>query len=71
MSDDLPTTMTAIEISTPGGPEALVPTTRPVPQPGAGEVLIRVAAAGVNRPRRSAAARLLRSAAGRERYPGP
>lgn len=50
MSDDLPTTMTAIEISTPGGPEALVPTTRPVPQPGESEVLIRVAAAGVNRP---------------------
>ena len=46
----LPETMTAIEISTPGGPEVLKPTTRPVPQPGAGEVLIRVAAAGVNKP---------------------
>ncbi|MEN2978954.1 NAD(P)H-quinone oxidoreductase [Tistrella bauzanensis] len=46
----LPETMTAIEISTPGGPEVLKPATRPVPQPGAGEVLIRIAAAGVNKP---------------------
>ncbi|MDB5363976.1 MAG: NAD(P)H-quinone oxidoreductase [Rhodospirillales bacterium] len=46
----LPQTMTAIEISTPGGPEVLVPVTRPVPQPGPGEVVIKVAAAGVNRP---------------------
>ncbi len=45
-----PKTMTAIEIETPGGPEALVPAERPVPTPGAGEVLIQVAAAGVNRP---------------------
>ena len=42
--------MTAIAISAPGGPEVLQPTTRPVPQPGPGEVLIRVASAGVNRP---------------------
>ncbi|MCW5646498.1 MAG: NAD(P)H-quinone oxidoreductase [Sphingopyxis sp.] len=42
--------MTAIAISAPGGPEVLVPEQRPVPQPGPGEVLIRVAAAGVNRP---------------------
>jgi putative PIG3 family NAD(P)H quinone oxidoreductase len=42
--------MTAIAIREPGGPEVLVPETRPVPQPGPGEVLIRVAAAGVNRP---------------------
>ncbi|NNG05848.1 MAG: NAD(P)H-quinone oxidoreductase [Inquilinus sp.] len=42
--------MTAIEISAPGGPEVLRATTLPVPEPGAGEVLIRVAAAGVNRP---------------------
>ena len=34
----------------PGGPEALVPTTRPLPQPKDGEILIKVAAAGVNRP---------------------
>jgi NADPH2:quinone reductase len=39
-----------IEIAAPGGPEALRLATRPVPRPGPGEVLIRVAAAGVNRP---------------------
>ena len=50
MSQAIPATMTAIEIREPGGPEALVPATRPVPEPGAGEVLIEVAAAGVNRP---------------------
>ncbi|WP_375688733.1 NAD(P)H-quinone oxidoreductase [Pseudooceanicola sp. LIPI14-2-Ac024] len=43
-------TMRAIEISKPGGPEVLTPCTRPMPQPRAGEVLIRVAYAGVNRP---------------------
>ena len=46
----LPQTMTAIEIAGYGGPEVLQPATRPVPQPGPGEVLIEVAAAGVNRP---------------------
>ncbi len=46
----LPAEMTVIAIREPGGPEVLVPETRPVPRPGAGEVLIRVAAAGVNRP---------------------
>jgi len=46
----LPETMRAIEISEPGGPEVLKPTVRPMPVPGDGEVLIRVAAAGVNRP---------------------
>ena len=46
----LPTTMTAIEIAAPGGPEQLVPTTRPMPAPASGEVLIEVAASGVNRP---------------------
>lgn len=46
----LPQDMTVIEISQPGGPEVLKPATRPMPQPAAGEVLIRVAAAGVNRP---------------------
>ena len=50
MSDALPATMTAIEIPEYGPPEALVPGTRPVPEPAAGEVLIKVAAAGVNRP---------------------
>lgn len=42
--------MKAIEIRAPGGPEVLVPAMRPVPVPAAGEVLIRVAASGVNRP---------------------
>ncbi len=42
--------MTAVEIETPGGPEVLKPVTRPVPEPRAGEVVIRVAWAGVNRP---------------------
>src|ERR671914_2765036 len=46
----LPTTMTAIAIRAPGGPEMLVAEQRPVPQPGEGEVLVKVAAAGVNRP---------------------
>ena len=48
--NDIPATMTAIEISTPGGPEVLLPVQRPVPVPGHDEVLIKVAAAGVNRP---------------------
>jgi NADPH2:quinone reductase len=42
--------MTAIAIRKPGGPEVLEPEQRPVPAPGAGEILIKVAAAGVNRP---------------------
>jgi len=42
--------MNVIEIASPGGPEQLRLATRPVPEPGDGEVLIRVAAAGVNRP---------------------
>ncbi|MCO5158820.1 MAG: NAD(P)H-quinone oxidoreductase [Aquamicrobium sp.] len=46
----LPETMTAIAISEPGGPLVLKPESRPVPQPGPGEILIRVRAAGVNRP---------------------
>lgn len=46
----IPAGMRAIEISGAGGPEVLVPVTRPVPQPGAGEILIRVEVAGVNRP---------------------
>ena len=50
MPDTVPATMMAIDPAAPGGPEVLVPVIRPVPVPGAGEVLIRVAAAGVNRP---------------------
>jgi NADPH2:quinone reductase len=46
----VPASMSCVEIKKPGGPEALVPATRPVPQPMAGEILIKVAAAGVNRP---------------------
>jgi NADPH2:quinone reductase len=46
----LPATMTAIEITEPGGPDVLRPVSRPMPLPGAGEVLIKVAAAGINRP---------------------
>ncbi len=46
----LPSRMTAIAIRAPGGPEVLVPEGREVPSPGAGEVLVKVAAAGVNRP---------------------
>jgi putative PIG3 family NAD(P)H quinone oxidoreductase len=46
----LPTDMTLIEITTPGGPEVLKPRQVPVPSPAAGEMLIRVHAAGVNRP---------------------
>jgi NADPH2:quinone reductase len=42
--------MTAIAIRAPGGPEVLIPEERPVPQPGPGEILVKVAAAGVNRP---------------------
>src|SRR5262249_47631475 len=46
----LPREMTVIAIRAPGGPEMLVPERRPVPQPGEREVLVKVAAAGVNRP---------------------
>src|ERR1044072_3720326 len=46
----LPDRMTAISIKAPGGPEMLVPEGRPVPTPGSGEILVKVAAAGVNRP---------------------
>ncbi len=42
--------MLAIDPEAPGGPEVLVPVSRPIPQPGPGEVLVKVAAAGVNRP---------------------
>ena len=42
--------MNAIEITQPGGPDVLRPTTRPIPNPGHGDVVIKVAFAGVNRP---------------------
>src|ERR1700680_4340722 len=48
--EKLPAQMTVIGISKPGGPEVLVPETRIVPTPGPNEILIKVAAAGVNRP---------------------
>lgn len=47
---NLPQNMTAVEISAPGGPDVLRVAQRPVPQPQAGEVLVKVAAAGVNGP---------------------
>jgi NADPH2:quinone reductase len=47
---ELPSRMTAIGIREPGGPDVLESQERPVPQPQAGEILIKVAAAGVNRP---------------------
>jgi putative PIG3 family NAD(P)H quinone oxidoreductase len=46
----IPQTMTAVEIREPGPPQVLRPVERPVPEPAHGEVLIEVAAAGVNRP---------------------
>jgi NADPH:quinone reductase len=49
-NDGLPKSMTSIAIREPGGPDMLVPREQPVPAPGEGEILVRVAAAGVNRP---------------------
>jgi NADPH:quinone reductase-like Zn-dependent oxidoreductase len=46
----LPLQMPVVEIAAPGGPEQLKSRVRPVPHPAEGEVLVRVAAAGVNRP---------------------
>src|SRR5258708_8112954 len=46
----IPATMSCSEITPPGGPDVLKPTTRPTPKPARGEVLVKVAAAGVNRP---------------------
>ncbi|MDB5627084.1 MAG: quinone oxidoreductase [Tardiphaga sp.] len=46
----LPAQMTAVAITKPGGPEVLQPESRALPKPGSGEILIKVAAAGVNRP---------------------
>ncbi|KIN78472.1 NAD(P)H-quinone oxidoreductase [Sulfitobacter mediterraneus] len=46
----MPETMRAIEITQPGGPDVLQPTERPMPQAGPGQVVLKVAFAGVNRP---------------------
>ncbi len=48
--EKLPAQMTVVAISRPGGPEVLIPETRNLPKPGPGEILVKVAAAGVNRP---------------------
>ncbi|YBV96332.1 NAD(P)H-quinone oxidoreductase [Phyllobacteriaceae bacterium JZ32] len=50
MALQIPSQMTAVEITQPGGPRALKPVKRPVPRPAASEILVRVKAAGVNRP---------------------
>lgn len=50
MLADLPAVMTAVGYDAPGGPDVLRPETVPVPRPGPGEVLVKVAFAGVNRP---------------------
>ena len=47
---NLPDTMTAIEITEPGGPDVLKPKLLAIPKPGPGQMLVKVAAAGVNRP---------------------
>lgn len=48
--EPIPSQMTVVGISKPGGPEVLLPETRDVPKPAPGEILVKVAAAGVNRP---------------------
>lgn len=50
MAEPLPAMMTAIAITEPGGPMVLKPEKRPLPEPREGEILVRVRAAGVNRP---------------------
>jgi len=50
MGEATPAGMTVIEIGAPGGPEVLTAVQRPVPEPAPGEILIAVAAAGINRP---------------------
>jgi NADPH:quinone reductase len=50
LPETMPETMNVIEISEPGGPEVLIPAQRPTPAPDANDILIKVEAAGVNRP---------------------
>lgn len=50
MAAELPETMTVVDFEAPGGPDVLRPREAPVPAPGPGQVLIRVAYAGINRP---------------------
>jgi NADPH2:quinone reductase len=50
MSEIIPDVMRAVEVAAPGGPDQLRLVSRPTPRPGKGEVLIKVASAGVNRP---------------------
>ena len=50
MPNSLPTSMTSIAIREPGGSDMLVPQQQAVPSPDEGEILVKVAAAGVNRP---------------------
>ena len=50
MSEIIPDVMRVVEIAAPGGPDQLRLASRPTPKPGKGEVLVKVAAAGVNRP---------------------
>ncbi|PTR16370.1 putative PIG3 family NAD(P)H quinone oxidoreductase [Nitrosospira sp. Nsp2] len=49
-SDVHQATMQAIDIARPGGPEVLVPASHPLPRPASGEILVKIAAAGINRP---------------------
>lgn len=67
---NLPQHMKVVDVPQPGGPEALVLTERPVPEPGRGEVLIKVAAAGLNRADVLQRRGFYPSPAGAPSYPG-
>ena len=69
--EKLPAQMTVIGISKPGGPEVLLPETRPVPVPGPGEILVKVDGRRRQPARRRAALRHLPAAARRQRPAGP
>jgi NADPH:quinone reductase len=71
MSEIIPDVMRVIEIAGPGGPEQLRLASRPTPKPGKGELLVKVAAAGVNRPDVLQRRGLYPTAAGSERHSGP